>query len=237
MVDRDEKGRFVKQGFKHSEEWYKKHGEKIKGDNNPAQRLEVREKNRIWHAGRKLSEETKIKMSKNRKGRISPNKGKKLSLEWKKKISDSLKGRVFGYKFKKGDVAPNKGKKLNLTEEQRKQKSLPGEKNGMYGVHRFGDKAPRWIGGKSFEPYGTDWTLTLKKAIRQRDKYICQLCRKGYRGSSLNVHHIDYDKRHNDPENLVSLCRPCHTKTNSKRAYWENFFKVNKTDALLASNQ
>lgn len=30
------------------------------------------------------------------------------------------------------------------------------------------------------------------------------------RDDSLNVHHIDYDRSHNEDKNLVTLCRVCH---------------------------
>lgn len=39
------------------------------------------------------------------------------------------------------------------------------------------------------------------------------------------VHHINYNKRNNNPSNLISLCRRCHSKTNFNREYWLNYFK------------
>ena len=41
----------------------------------------------------------------------------------------------------------------------------------------------------------------------------------------LDVHHIDYDKKNNDPKNLISLCRKCHMKTNKNRKYWTKYFQ------------
>ncbi len=34
----------------------------------------------------------------------------------------------------------------------------------------------------------------------------------------------DYDKRNNSPENLISLCASCHTKTNFSRNDWTEYF-------------
>lgn len=65
-----------------------------------------------------------------------------------------------------------------------------------------------WQGGKSFEPYSVDWTETLRRSIRERDNYICQLCSQ----YGNNVHHIDFDKNNCSPDNLVTLCRSCHCK-------------------------
>ena len=41
----------------------------------------------------------------------------------------------------------------------------------------------------------------------------------------LKRNHIDYDKRNNDPKNLITLCHSCHSKTNYNRNYWINYFK------------
>jgi hypothetical protein len=85
----------------------------------------------------------------------------------------------------------------------------------------FGEKNPNWQGGKSFEPYSVDWTNTLKNSIRQRDKYTCCLC--GHE-PSICVHHINYNKLNCNPNNLITLCRKCHSKTNNKRSFWIEFF-------------
>ena len=80
------------------------------------------------------------------------------------------------------------------------------------------EKNPNWKGGISFEPYSIDWTETLKRAIRERDKYICQLC-KGYGNV---VHHIDYNKKNCNTNNLICLCVRCNSKVNFNRRYWKD---------------
>ena len=80
-------------------------------------------------------------------------------------------------------------------------------------------------GGISTLPYSQDWTETLKKAIRQRDKYTCQLCGKKQRNRKLSVHHINYDKMDCNPKNLIALCGSCNGKVNSNRSSWTKFFK------------
>ena len=67
----------------------------------------------------------------------------------------------------------------------------------------------------------------MKEQIRQRDRYRCQECsilqkKLNYK---LPVHHIDYNKNNNTPNNLISLCRPCHAKTSYKREDWTKYFK------------
>ena len=54
----------------------------------------------------------------------------------------------------------------------------------------------------------------LKKAIRERDNYRCQICgipQEEYM-RNLDVHHIDSDKFNCNPYNLITLCAICHTK-------------------------
>ena len=92
---------------------------------------------------------------------------------------------------------------------------------------------PRWMGGKSFEPYSLDWTNTLKKEIRQRDNYTCQLCGCRQEDTTHLVHHIDYNKKNCNPDNLITLCRSCHTKTNTNRDYWLQFFKGKQNKEVL----
>ena len=101
--------------------------------------------------------------------------------------------------------------RYNLNPELKERTKHIGKNNG------------RWLGGLSFEPYSTDWTDKLKEFIRKRDNYICQLCEK--HGNS--VHHIDYDKKNCSIDNLITLCKKCHGKTNteSKREYYKKYFQ------------
>lgn len=91
-----------------------------------------------------------------------------------------------------------------------------------------GEKSHFWEGGKSFEPYTTDWTDTLKRSIRERDHYICGICGLSQGEEALCVHHIDYDKKNCSPDNLISLHRSCHNKTTFNRDYWIEYFMVNR---------
>jgi len=161
--------------------------------------------------GRKLSKKTRLKMSKVRKG-------KKKSEEHKRKIglanSISLKGKHPISEFKKGH-------KINLGKHHsnkiRKQIS---EKIKI--INSVPENCPNWRGGISFEPYSVDWTDTLKRAIKERDRFRCRLC---YQDKILVVHHIDYNKKNSNSNNLITLCSSCHGKTNYNREKWKKIFK------------
>lgn len=104
-------------------------------------------------------------------------------------------------------------------------KALIGNKNNpMFSKGFFGESNGMWQGGSSFEPYGKDWTERLRRQIRERDNYTCQLCDK----ENVNiVHHIDYDKKNCLPKNLINLCGGCNGKVNTNREYWMSYF-INK---------
>ena len=97
-------------------------------------------------------------------------------------------------------------------------------KEKMSKAHK-GENNGNWKNGKSFEPYPMDWTITLRRAIRERDHYVCRLCGKPQGDIAHDVHHINYNKTDCSPENLITLCRSCHTKTNHNRKKWEIYFK------------
>ena len=110
----------------------------------------------------------------------------------------------------------NKGKHHSLKTEFKK-----GEKAKNWNGFQKGEKSRLWQGGKSFEKYTLDWTNTLRKSIKERDHYICNICL----GDGNVVHHIDYNKKNCNPDNLITLCNSCHNKTNYKREYWVDYFK------------
>ena len=121
--------------------------------------------------------------------------GKKHTEEWKRENGKRMKGNKHAF----GHKPWNTGKHIQLNT----------------GRTWFGklEKHPCWRGGTSFEPYSTDWTETLKRSIRERDNYICQICSQ----YGNVVHHIDRNKKNCCPNNLVTVCVKCHnTKLNRK---------------------
>lgn len=137
--------------------------------------------------------------------------GKPHSKEIREKISNSLKG----------NIPYNKG--LPMSKEQKVKISLIRIEKGL----SKGKNNPMWKGGISKEPYSIDWTKELKQIIRERDKYICFICKK--LPKILHIHHIDYNKKNCNPDNLIALCISCHGKTNHNRKNWINYFKTNIT--------
>lgn len=83
----------------------------------------------------------------------------------------------------------------------------------------FGEDNPRWVGGY-FPYYGPSWRPSRREA-RERDSFTCQRCgtTESELGQELDVHHVkpfrlfglDNHLEANQKENLISLCKTCHT--------------------------
>lgn len=183
------------------------------------------------------SRATRLKLSKANLGKNNPNYGKHCSKATRLKISKALKGNTNGYgnkgkyvsrstRLKLSKAISNTFRKrpsyrLKLSKAQKKRFGRNPKNHPMYGVHRYGKEAFNWKGGLSFEPYSYEFNKALKREIRKRDRFTCQLC--GKRGK--HVHHIDYNKRNNRPSNLCVLCNPCNAKVNANRKYWTRYFR------------
>lgn len=93
------------------------------------------------------------------------------------------------------------------------------------GATRIGHKHWNWQGGKTKETNLIRNSLAYKewrKAVSQRDNYVCQLCAK--KGGSLEADHIKpfwkYHELRLELSNGRTLCEKCHRKqpTYSKKA-------------------
>lgn len=104
-------------------------------------------------------------------------------------------------------------------------------------AHSFlmrGEGNTNYVDGNSHRRHPYEFNSRLKKIIRLRDKYACQVCGEiegvDY-DKALDVHHISYNKNDNEKSNLISLCNVCHSRTNGKRDYWKerlsNLLSVN----------
>gem|GEM_PF-3850114 len=71
-----------------------------------------------------------------------------------------------------------------------------------------GASNPRWEDGRSGKAYSPGFADKVRELVRERDGNQCTQC-----GSTkhLCVHHKDFEKVIHDLDNLVLLCRKCHT--------------------------
>ena len=64
-----------------------------------------------------------------------------------------------------------------------------------------------WNGGTS--PYPSGWN-PLSKAIKERDNFQCQSTSCKGKSKILLTHHVDFNKKNNNPSNLMTVCKSCH---------------------------
>lgn len=188
------------EGRRHTEEWKRKMSEANSGTGNP-------------FFGKTHTEDAKRKIGTANSGSYIDRYGEEKANKIKAKLSDAHSGsnNPFYGKTHPPEIRKNLGRDVS------------GEKNPMFnkGHLLVGDKNGSWKGGISYEAYGREWTSELKTEIRKRDKFVCQVCGK----NGYDVHHIDYVKKNCIEQNLITLCRSCHAKTNFNREHWQAFFK------------
>jgi len=242
---RNSKGRFfigmkgAFKGKKHTEETKQKMKEKRK---KYFERIDINEYKK-YHIGKKQSETCKKKHSlltkkmwnnkewaEKRKRDISRisktsayRKAVSESLKCKpkskahiKKVSEALKKKWQTPEYRAKMIKANNTKKMKRI----RSKNSNGKNNAMYGKN--GKLSPNWKGGISFEPYSPEFNKRLKKRIKKRDNYTCQLCEKK---QFLHIHHIDYNKKNSVEYNLITLCRKCNGKVNFNRKSWTKKFR------------
>ena len=173
-------------GIRHSDEFKKKISDTMK-------RLGMRPPTAVM--GRKLSEETKRKMSESKKGR-------KLSEETKRKLSEIAK------KSNRRGVKMSKETKQKIFESRRKDnpnwgKHLP-IKRGFY-VHRYRIRK-RGNGGSH--------TIIEWENLKAQYNWTCPCCHRKEPEIKLTEDHIIPLKRggSDNIENIQPLCRSCNSK-------------------------
>jgi hypothetical protein len=126
-------------------------------------------------------------------------------------------------------------KEINAGKKGRSIEELYGEKAVAIRARltgQVGASNPNWKGGKQRNKYPYEF-YAMRFAILERDGFTCMNCeltdkeaRKLDRlGRGLTIHHIDYDKSHNEAANLITLCKWCNSKANSRRSEWQYHYQ------------
>ena len=177
-------------------------------------------------------------------GKPSPTKGIKWSLENRLKLSKAMMGRIVSPETRDkirqahlgmkpsaetllklstshlGQIPWNKGKKGVYSEE-----ALNCMRTSDYIKH----KQKNAVYPDNFKFYSShEWRL-VRNTVYNRDKYICQECKKlcsvNYGADKICCHHINYNINDCAMSNLITLCTSCHMKTNYQRDDWIEHFR------------
>ena len=140
------------------------------------------------------------------------NLGRKATPEMKRKQSESMKQNW-----------------VDHPERHKEYSNRMSNNNPSKFIDRTGNKNGRWQGGLSFGKYCYKFNNQLKQSVRDcynNCDYMSGLPQK-YFNRKLDVHHVDYDKSqgcNGKKFNLIPLSQNNHTRTNSKRSFWNRLF-------------
>lgn len=179
----------TRKGMKHTEEWKTRMSERMSGKNNPmygkdgtnlGKRFskEHAEKIRKANLGRKVSAETRMKISIAKKNPSEETrnklslaaKGRKHTDEWKSSMSKKFSG--------KGN--PNYGKPMTQEQKDKISQSLSGENNPNYGKKRDPQSIAKMREGNKNRVYHNTCKVcgTKFEARSNRAVYCSDVCRK-----------------------------------------------------------
>ncbi len=140
--------------------------------------------------------------------------------KWRSNVAKKNKGREHSENSRKNMSLARVG--MRLTKEHKKK-----IKESCSGKINLGERNGNWNNGSSFEGYNKEFNRKFKLFIRKRDNQVCMLCgiHREKLSVALHIHHVNYDKKCTIPQNCISLCNPCHGKTQGNREQWINFFQ------------
>lgn len=96
-----------------------------------------------------------------------------------------------------------------------------------WNINNRGPNHHEWKGGISFEPYCEIFSdREFREFIKSRDSYRCLNpdCTKQSR--ILVIHHIDYNKKNCDQENLITICVSCNGRANKDREWHTAWYQA-----------
>lgn len=207
-------------------------GHFIKGHGFTDEMLQKMSKAKIgkstWNKGIPCSKETKIKVSEALKGRVAWNKGLHTNTNTNKNLrtGKDMTCPICGNIFYVQAYALQSGRKKFCS---KKCFFIGRESKNTF---QSGENHPAWIDGNCRNGYTPEFSPSLKKRIKERDDYTCQLCgiteekHKEKFNRALCVNHIDFDKSNCAEHNLNTLCNGCNIKINWDREYYKNYFKT-----------
>lgn len=189
------------------------HGHRIRIRNEGA---ESRKNVEPWNKNKKRTEEEKKKMSEGqKKSFLSGNRKKYIKTE---KHIENLKQSVSKPKtpehLKKIVLSRENNPDYERVKQQISEKIKQKYRDGVLVSNFYIDGRYKNDPNSQYNQYNGQFDEQLKFSVRKRDNWTCQLC---FKKRSTTCHHINEDKTCNIPENLIVLCRSCHSKYHSLR--------------------
>ena len=142
-------------------------------------------------------------------------------------INDKLEMITIETGLKSGDkLFVNKGYEKNTKKYNFTNTKTEGRNFNKYKIKSKGFKSgsdnPAYVDGVYSE------FKRNKEFIRNKTNYVCEKC--GKKAISMEIHHIDGIRQHNDLSNLIGLCPSCH-----KKEHYNKFNRIRKNEKGLLS--
>lgn len=191
---------------------------------------EARKGKAPWNKGIPRTDEEKAKMSAGQILSYKEEARKKYikTPEHKEKLREAAKKRKSEETVQKIALARKNNPNYYKTKKQisltLKQKYKSGEIISPF----YKDGRYKNDPNSAYNLYNGEFTEELKKQVRVRDSWTCQKCGKK---RSAVCHHIDENKYNNTVDNLIILCKNCHSKHHSVK---DESKKLEETTQFLA---
>ena len=89
-----------------------------------------------------------------------------------------------------------------------------------------GDKNSNWKGGISVGEYCPLWIdKEFKDYIKERDGWVCQNPLCWGKIDRIMLHHINYNKKDCNLDNLITVCTSCNSRANFNREFWQEHYE------------
>ena len=191
-------------GLKHSEETKRKISNNSK---NPS--IETRQKMSKARKSRITKDETRIKLSNSRKGKAPPNKGKNHSEETKLKISKSNKGKSLSEEHKEKLRKPKSNTenyKKPKSEEHKAKMSMSSKGKQKSIEHKINISKSK-IGNKFREgkTHSEETKLKISETKKNTPKILCVYCNKIFNISNFKRWHDLNCKNYRDLDTGISI--------------------------------
>jgi len=158
-------------------------------------------------------------------GEKSHSYGRSVSVATREKISDAHRGKVFSeetiHKMRLAKIGTKQSEEL----KKKRGLAISIALRGKSRPWASGKNHYNWKGGHSRgykQMYQTAEYREWRKSVHERDNYTCHDC--GFHGSKgyITAHHIksfrNYPGLRFELSNGVTLCEPCHAKTDNYKA-------------------
>jgi len=133
-------------------------------------------------------------------------------------------------------LAPSVKHKLeaHLREKKHLESILPISywhvETASFDIHQISNPTVSTQPGIAYQQGEKQGFYNTKAYVLHRDRYTCQKCRKNKEGLVLHVHHIVFRSHGgtNAPNNLVTLCAPCHDQVHKHPCAEQESLKLQK---------